>query len=248
MGETGKKVVVLGLNMLQYSHKGGGDMHARRGRLRNTVLSTVFAVLFAAAAALYAFSEPLYERQRAAAIEQVLGIFADGTFAVDVDASAYPVHGEEDAGVAVDAAAFGAGTAPGPVAEGRVALYLYGVLSVPALSLRLPLYDGMDAAALRFGAGVAVSEGGVTVICGLRTGVSGRLLHDIDLLSEGDGASITHTDGTRTVYTVSAVKLLSPNELKKELQAPPDGCTTVIVSNHPAGETSGRIVVWLKKV
>lgn len=239
--------------MVQYIQQteGGDGMRRAYGSGRNTALLAVFLLLLVLTAALAVFAEPLYEMQRAAVVSQALAILEGGTTAVDVDAGAYPVHGEEDASPSLtdDAARFGGETAvyEEPLADGRVALQLYGTLAIPCIDLKLPLYRSAGNTALRFGGGVAAA-GGTTVVFGRRTRVDGRLFHDIDRLANGDGATLTRVDRVRTAYTVAAIRLLQPDALAAELAAPPDGANVAIVSCHPAGQTDGRIVVWLKPV
>ncbi len=228
-------------------------MRRRGGSVRNTVLLIVFILLLTAAVVLSVFTEPLHEMQRQAAIAEVLAILDSGTAAVDIAADAYPVRAEEEGvpPLAADAEAFGGAGAVAEerLSEGRVALRLYGAVAIPKISLKLPLYDGAGKTCLRFGAGVVAAEnGGVTAIFGYRTGVDGRLLHDLDLLAVGDGVTLTRLDQVRMAYTVAAVRLLKADTLARELAAPPEGSDIAIVSNHPAGETGYRIVVWLAPI
>lgn len=226
-------------------------MRRSRGRVRNTVLFVVFILLLTAAAVLFVFSDPLYEMQRAAAIEEVLSVLDAGTNGVDIAMDAYPVHGEEDtsAPLTLDAALLGGESAAAEtvMADDRAALELYGALAISRFDMRLPLYRTASTTALRFGAGVVTAgRDKTTVILGYRTRVEGRLLHDIDTLCVGDGVTLTRVDRVRTAYTVDAVRLMHRDALIKELDAPPDGCTLAIVSSQPAGEAEDRILVWLK--
>ena len=220
-------------------------------KFRNKALLTVWFVLAAAACVLYLSRGAILERQRANAMELVLNAFSDGMNGVTVPADALPIWEEthaadgwlltEDAQT-VRHAAHAAETA----GDGNVLLQVWGKLEIPSIDCCLPVYDGADTVALRFGAGlVRVPDTEISAIFAYHSGTDGRLFSRLSALSAGDGVLLTPYGGARTAYRVAAVHLLRCESLEKELALPPADAVFVLIANHPDGSCAYRMAVWL---
>ncbi len=220
-------------------------------RMRNKVLLAAWLVLAAAACTLYLCRDAVLERQRANAMELVLAALADGMNGVTVPSDALPVWEEtnaldgplltEDAKAVLDAA-----EAKETTGDGDALLRIWGKLEIPVIDCCLPVYDGADAVALRFGAGLArVPDTDISVIFAYHSGTDGRLFSQLSALSAGDGVLLTPYDGMRTAYRVAAVHLLRSESLQKELAFPPEDAAFVLIANHPSGSCAYRMAVWL---
>ena len=125
---------------------------------------------------------------------------------------------------------------------------IIATLSIPALSLELPVYYGTDAETLERGVGVLEisslpvgGEGTHTVLCGHSGLSSAKLFSDLELLEVGDQFSIGVMGNTLT-YMVDRIVTVRPEDLSQLAIAPGEDYCTLLTCT-PYGVNTHRLLV-----
>ncbi|HJA24847.1 MAG TPA: class C sortase [Candidatus Fournierella merdigallinarum] len=125
---------------------------------------------------------------------------------------------------------------------------MMGYLEIPGISVRLPIYHGVDAAVLQVGVGHVESsslpvggESSHCVLSGHRGLPSARLLSDLDQMEVGDVFYLHVLDQT-LAYTVDEIRVVEPQEVESlGVQQGQDLCT--LVTCTPYGVNTHRLLV-----
>jgi len=224
------------------------------------ILSLVFMI-----AAVVVFSYPYWTRWYSGSMQAVvMQEYLDTTEAITpemreeifAEALAYNqlmasgIKGDEH-GLYFDPFTFGSGQAPvGYFDQLKVAddNELMGVIEIPLLRLKLPIYHGVDEHTLQIGIGhvpqSALPVGGEGTHCVLsgHRGLRGmQLFTDIDRLKRGD-VFLLHVLDHTLAYEVDEIHIVLPEEI--ELLAPIEGEDLVTLSTcTPLGINSHRLLV-----
>ena len=125
---------------------------------------------------------------------------------------------------------------------------IMGMITIPKINVKLPLYHGTDDAVLQTSighlAGTALPVGGPSTHCvlsGHRGLPSARLFTDLDQLVEGDTFTLTVLDETLT-YEVDQIRVVEPTDLSDlQVEEGQDLCT--LVTCTPYGINTQRLLV-----
>lgn len=133
---------------------------------------------------------------------------------------------------------------------------IIGSISIPAMSVEIPLYLGATAANMEYGAGVVAGTSiplgestSNTVIAAHRGGWHGLpMFRDIEDLQVGDTVTVT-TPWDKLTYRVSAFKVVSPDDTVAVGIQPGRDLITLLTC-HPYGEhpSHHRILVFCERV
>lgn len=120
---------------------------------------------------------------------------------------------------------------------------LLGYLTIPKLSLILPVREGTDDAALAAGVGLleGTQFGTHAVLCGHRGLPEAILFRDLDQLQPGDTFSVTLAAQTRA-YQVLQVLVVTPEEVGT-LQPEPGRDLCTLLTCTPYGINSHRLLI-----
>jgi|CXWL01.1.fsa_nt_gi sortase A len=121
-----------------------------------------------------------------------------------------------------------------------------GTFEIPALSLSIPLLEGVSLTTLDRGPGhwpgtALPGHRGNVVVAGHRTS-HGKIFRHIDELVPGDEVIFTTAEG-RFVYAVTETTVVTPDAMYIIEQT--DARTATLFACHPPGSTKQRIVVHL---
>lgn len=123
-----------------------------------------------------------------------------------------------------------------------------GILTIPAINVKLPIYHGVDAGILQSGVGhipgSSLPIGGKGTHCALsaHSGMANQVMFDhLDDLKEGDQFIITVL-GEDLVYTVDNIQVVEPED-SSELFIDEDKDYCSLITCTPYGINSHRLVV-----
>ena len=120
----------------------------------------------------------------------------------------------------------------------------HGTLAIPAIGLEQPFFEGVSLTAINRGPshwpGTAMpGELGNVVIAGHRTTYT-RPFWDLQALQPGDELIFTMNDGTRHVYALDQIQIVSPTDVHIVEQT--HAHTATLFACHPRGSARQRIV------
>ncbi len=125
---------------------------------------------------------------------------------------------------------------------------IMGYVTIPKISVMLPIYHGTDEAVLNVAIGHLAEtslpvggEGSHCVISGHRGLPSARLFTDLDKLVEGDTFTLTVLDKTMT-YEVDQIRTVVPTDLSA-LNIEPDKDYCTLMTCTPYGVNTHRLLV-----
>lgn len=129
--------------------------------------------------------------------------------------------------------------APEPVIE-------LGRITIPAIGVDMPMYEGIRNATLDLGPGhwpgsAMPGSGGNVVVGGHRTSKHGVFRH-VDQLVAGDEIVFVGGDGAQHVYVVNRIEVVDPTAVW--IVEPTDTPQATLFACHPPGSTRERIVVF----
>ncbi|QHI71835.1 class D sortase [Aminipila terrae] len=121
-----------------------------------------------------------------------------------------------------------------------------GRISIPAISSDQLLLEGSDSKHLKYGAGHVTGtplpgEKGNCSIAGHRNYTFGSYFNRLGEVNPGDTISIQYNNGTYT-YKVTDILIVKPDDVSVLVNTP-DSATITLITCHPKGSNTHRLIV-----
>ena len=205
------------------------------------ILFVILLLLAAVAGGLFLARPTIIDRQRQASEAELLSLIESGQLQIKIP-DIPPMEGEEEE--------FSELEYDVPVQDAEpVEITGYGVISIPAIDLKMPVVNGADSYSIRAAAGwypesAEMGGAGNCVIFGHRMSGYGRHFNRLDELKEGDHITLYNADGESFTYTVTGSEVIKPDILMDTLLEHNEGFSLTLVTCTPTGVGSHRLLVY----
>ncbi|MEA5151963.1 MAG: class D sortase [Oscillospiraceae bacterium] len=199
------------------------------------IMLVVLLLLAIVAGALFLSRASIIDAQRAAVEDELIARIESGQTQLG-EVNVHAVEGEESEFAEI------AGPEPVEVTG-------YGVISIPAIELTMPVVEGADSYSLRAAVGwlpesAEMGSAGNCVIFGHRMYEYGRHFNRLDELREGDSIILYDAKGSIFTYTVTGTETIEPDTLMDTLAGHNEGFGLTLVTCTPTKIATHRLLVY----